>query len=162
MWFILQEVLTASHCVPHILCRGLVRIRCVHELPRIIHYLSLRHYINGGILRGEIRDLYPHGTFRVWAFGRFYGFYLVWNCSKCCCLIVTCHDKCIKHVIAVVLSSALLSGTVNCVWFGDSLSNTVIPAFSPNADVLNANSKGMWSVKLCCDKILRFSTVGAG
>jgi len=63
----MQEVLTVSHCVPHILCRGLARIRCVHELPQIIHYLSLRHYINGGMLHGEIRDLYPSGTFQVCA-----------------------------------------------------------------------------------------------
>jgi len=60
-----QEVLTVGQCVPHILCRGLVRIRCVHELPAIIRYLSLRHYINGGLVSGDIRDLYPADTFRV-------------------------------------------------------------------------------------------------
>ena len=76
MWFVLQEVLTVSHCVPHILCRGLARVRCVHELPHVIRYLSLRHYINGGIVRGEIRDLYPSDTFRVWACSRYYGLYL--------------------------------------------------------------------------------------
>jgi len=63
---VLQEVLTVAECVPHILCRGLARIRCVHELPAIIRYLSLRHYINGGIINGPIRDLYPLDTFRVY------------------------------------------------------------------------------------------------
>jgi len=61
----LQEVLTVAQCVPHLMCRGLTRIRCVHELPAVIRYLSLRHYINGGIIRGQIRDLYPSDTFRV-------------------------------------------------------------------------------------------------
>lgn len=61
-----QEVLTVARCIPHILCRGLVRIRCVHELPAVIQYLSLRHYINGGIVSGQIRDLYPSDTFRVY------------------------------------------------------------------------------------------------
>jgi len=65
MWFVVQEVLTVAQCIPHILCRGLVRIRCVHELPAVIRYLSLRHYINGGIVNGQIRDLYPSDTFRV-------------------------------------------------------------------------------------------------
>jgi len=45
----------------------------VHELPQIIHYLSLRHYINGGMLHGEIRDLYPSGTFQVCACSIIYG-----------------------------------------------------------------------------------------
>jgi len=64
-WVCLQDVLTVKQCIPHILCRGLARIRCVHELPAVLHYLSLRHYVNSGIVQGQIRDLYPSDTFRV-------------------------------------------------------------------------------------------------
>jgi len=54
-----------KRCIPHIICRGLVRIRCLHELPSIIHYLSCANHINVGVFRGPISDIFPPGNFQV-------------------------------------------------------------------------------------------------
>lgn len=61
----MQELLTVGQCVPHVLCRGLVRIRCVLELPAILRFLSFKNYINTGIISGPFHDVFPQHSIKV-------------------------------------------------------------------------------------------------
>jgi len=45
-----QEVLTPQKCAPHIMVRGLVRVRCVQELDRVLHFMTRKGLINTGVL----------------------------------------------------------------------------------------------------------------
>lgn len=46
----LQEALTPQKCIHHIIVRGLVRIRCVREMERILYFMTRKGLINTGIL----------------------------------------------------------------------------------------------------------------
>lgn len=54
-----KEVLTAQKCAPHVIVRGLVRIRCVQELDRILCFMTRKGLINTGALPVS-RPLLPH------------------------------------------------------------------------------------------------------
>lgn len=45
-----QEALTPQKCAPHVIVRGLVRVRCVQELDRILHFMTRKGLINTGAL----------------------------------------------------------------------------------------------------------------
>lgn len=45
-----QEVLTPQKCVPYVIVRGLVRVRCVQELDRVLHFMTRKGLINTGVL----------------------------------------------------------------------------------------------------------------
>nr|XP_044992336.1 lysine-specific histone demethylase 1B isoform X3 [Jaculus jaculus] len=45
-----KEALTPQKCVPHIIVRGLVRIRCVQEVERILFFMTRKGLINTGVL----------------------------------------------------------------------------------------------------------------
>lgn len=54
IWFLLlQEVLTAEKCAQHIVVRGLVRVRCVQELDRVLHFMTRKGLINTGVLAAK-------------------------------------------------------------------------------------------------------------
>uniref|UniRef100_A0A8C5VI13 Lysine demethylase 1B n=1 Tax=Microcebus murinus TaxID=30608 RepID=A0A8C5VI13_MICMU len=44
------EALTPQKCIPHIMVRGLVRIRCVQEVERILYFMTRKGLINTGVL----------------------------------------------------------------------------------------------------------------
>uniref|UniRef100_A0A8C2JLC4 [histone-H3]-N(6),N(6)-dimethyl-L-lysine(4) FAD-dependent demethylase n=1 Tax=Cyprinus carpio TaxID=7962 RepID=A0A8C2JLC4_CYPCA len=46
-----KEVLTLQKCAPHVVVRGLVRIRCVQELDRVLYFMSRKGLINTGALQ---------------------------------------------------------------------------------------------------------------
>uniref|UniRef100_A0A3P9H3I8 Lysine demethylase 1B n=1 Tax=Oryzias latipes TaxID=8090 RepID=A0A3P9H3I8_ORYLA len=54
------KVLTVEKCSQHIIVRGLVRVRCVQELDRVLHFMTRKGLINTGVLRVE-RPLLPEG-----------------------------------------------------------------------------------------------------
>uniref|UniRef100_A0A671MD39 CW-type domain-containing protein n=1 Tax=Sinocyclocheilus anshuiensis TaxID=1608454 RepID=A0A671MD39_9TELE len=45
------EVLTLQKCAPHVIVRGLVRVRCVQELDRVLYFMSRKGLINTGALQ---------------------------------------------------------------------------------------------------------------
>lgn len=45
-----QEALTPQKCIPHVTIRGLVRVRCVQELDRVLHFMTRKGLINTGVL----------------------------------------------------------------------------------------------------------------
>ncbi|XP_032436131.1 lysine-specific histone demethylase 1B isoform X1 [Xiphophorus hellerii] len=45
-----KEVLTAEKCAQHIIVRGLVRVCCVQELDRVLHFMTRKGLINTGVL----------------------------------------------------------------------------------------------------------------
>uniref|UniRef100_A0A8C9WNK2 Lysine demethylase 1B n=1 Tax=Scleropages formosus TaxID=113540 RepID=A0A8C9WNK2_SCLFO len=45
-----MEVLTAQKCAAHIIVRGLVRVRCVQELDRVLCFMTRKGLINTGVL----------------------------------------------------------------------------------------------------------------
>ncbi|XP_047239899.1 lysine-specific histone demethylase 1B-like isoform X2 [Girardinichthys multiradiatus] len=45
-----QEVLTAEKCAQHIVVRGLVRVCCVQELDRVLHFMTRKGLVNTGVL----------------------------------------------------------------------------------------------------------------
>ncbi|XP_068948580.1 lysine-specific histone demethylase 2 isoform X1 [Petaurus breviceps papuanus] len=45
-----KEALTPQKCTHHIIVRGLVRIRCVHEAERILYFMTRKGLINTGVL----------------------------------------------------------------------------------------------------------------
>ncbi|XP_045407818.1 lysine-specific histone demethylase 1B isoform X3 [Lemur catta] len=45
-----KEALTPQKCIPHIIVRGLVRIRCVQEVERILYFMTRKGLINTGVL----------------------------------------------------------------------------------------------------------------
>ncbi|KAK5602237.1 Lysine-specific histone demethylase 1B [Crenichthys baileyi] len=45
-----QEVLTAEKCAQHIIVRGLVRVCCVQELDRVLHFMTRKGLVNTGVL----------------------------------------------------------------------------------------------------------------
>ncbi|XP_041868041.1 lysine-specific histone demethylase 1B isoform X2 [Melanotaenia boesemani] len=53
-----KEVLTAQKCAQHIIVRGLVRVRCVQELDRVLHFMTRKGLINTGVLAVK-RPLLP-------------------------------------------------------------------------------------------------------
>ncbi|XP_063307753.1 lysine-specific histone demethylase 2 [Pelobates fuscus] len=51
LWHInCKEVLTPQNCAPHIIVRGLVRIRCVQEMERILYFMTRKGLVNTGVL----------------------------------------------------------------------------------------------------------------
>uniref|UniRef100_A0A8C5E919 [histone-H3]-N(6),N(6)-dimethyl-L-lysine(4) FAD-dependent demethylase n=1 Tax=Gouania willdenowi TaxID=441366 RepID=A0A8C5E919_GOUWI len=53
-----KEVLTSQKCSLHIIVRGLVRVRCVHEMDRVLHFMTRKGLINTGVLAAP-RPLLP-------------------------------------------------------------------------------------------------------
>uniref|UniRef100_A0A8C7BYS8 Lysine demethylase 1B n=1 Tax=Neovison vison TaxID=452646 RepID=A0A8C7BYS8_NEOVI len=54
------EALTPQKCIPHIIVRGLVRIRCVQEVERILYFMTRKGLINTGVLSvGTDQHLLP-------------------------------------------------------------------------------------------------------
>nr|XP_057904009.1 lysine-specific histone demethylase 2 isoform X3 [Doryrhamphus excisus] len=45
-----KEVLTAQKCARHIIVRGLVRVRCMQEMERVLHFMTRKGLINTGVL----------------------------------------------------------------------------------------------------------------
>ncbi|XP_045151689.1 lysine-specific histone demethylase 1B [Echinops telfairi] len=45
-----KEALTPQKCIPHIIVRGLVRIRCVQEVERVLYFMTRKGLINTGVL----------------------------------------------------------------------------------------------------------------
>lgn len=43
-------MLTAQKCAVHIIVRGLVRVRCVQEMDRVLHFMTRKGLINTGVL----------------------------------------------------------------------------------------------------------------
>uniref|UniRef100_A0A8C2XBT4 Lysine demethylase 1B n=1 Tax=Cyclopterus lumpus TaxID=8103 RepID=A0A8C2XBT4_CYCLU len=64
------EVLTAQKCGVHIIARGLVRVRCVQEMDRVLHFMTRKGLINTGVLAVK-RPLLPerHGSRNVIVIG---------------------------------------------------------------------------------------------
>lgn len=54
----LKEVLTSQKCALHIIVRGLVRVRCVQEMDRVLHFMTRKGLINTGVLAVK-RPLLP-------------------------------------------------------------------------------------------------------
>ncbi|XP_045353225.1 lysine-specific histone demethylase 1B isoform X2 [Leopardus geoffroyi] len=55
-----KEALTPQKCIPHIIVRGLVRIRCVQEVERILYFMTRKGLINTGVLNvGTDQHLLP-------------------------------------------------------------------------------------------------------
>ncbi|KAG8571873.1 hypothetical protein GDO81_011814 [Engystomops pustulosus] len=51
LWHInCKEVLTPQTCAHHIMVRGLVRIRCVQEVERILYFITRKGLVNTGVL----------------------------------------------------------------------------------------------------------------
>ncbi|XP_072267735.1 lysine-specific histone demethylase 2 isoform X2 [Pyxicephalus adspersus] len=51
LWHInCKEVLTPQTCAHHIMVRGLVRIRCVQEMERILYFMTRKGLVNTGVL----------------------------------------------------------------------------------------------------------------
>uniref|UniRef100_I3K8G9 [histone-H3]-N(6),N(6)-dimethyl-L-lysine(4) FAD-dependent demethylase n=1 Tax=Oreochromis niloticus TaxID=8128 RepID=I3K8G9_ORENI len=48
-----KEVLTSEKCAQHIIVRGLVRVRCVQELDRVLHFMTRKGLINTGVLAAK-------------------------------------------------------------------------------------------------------------
>ncbi|RXN13441.1 lysine-specific histone demethylase 1B [Labeo rohita] len=46
-----KEVLTLQKCAPHVIVRGLVRVRCVQELDRVLYFMTRKGLINTGALQ---------------------------------------------------------------------------------------------------------------
>ncbi|XP_063488302.1 lysine-specific histone demethylase 2 isoform X13 [Symphalangus syndactylus] len=46
----IKEALTPQKCIPHIIVRGLVRIRCIQEVERILYFMTRKGLINTGVL----------------------------------------------------------------------------------------------------------------
>ncbi|XP_067281511.1 lysine-specific histone demethylase 2 isoform X2 [Pseudorasbora parva] len=46
-----KEVLTLQRCAPHVIVRGLVRVRCVQELDRVLDFMTRKGLINTGALQ---------------------------------------------------------------------------------------------------------------
>lgn len=46
----LKELLTSQKCAMHIIVRGLVRVRCVQEMDRVLHFMIRKGLINTGVL----------------------------------------------------------------------------------------------------------------
>ncbi|XP_061903318.1 lysine-specific histone demethylase 2 isoform X1 [Entelurus aequoreus] len=53
-----KEVLTAQKCALHIIVRGLVRVRCVQEMERVLQFMTRKGLINTGVLAVQ-RPLLP-------------------------------------------------------------------------------------------------------
>lgn len=53
-----QEVLTPQKCALNIIVRGLVRVRCVQEMDRVLHFMTRKGLINTGVLMVK-RPLLP-------------------------------------------------------------------------------------------------------
>uniref|UniRef100_A0A3Q3R0G8 [histone-H3]-N(6),N(6)-dimethyl-L-lysine(4) FAD-dependent demethylase n=1 Tax=Monopterus albus TaxID=43700 RepID=A0A3Q3R0G8_MONAL len=53
-----KEVLTAQKCALHIIVRGLVRVRCVQEMDRVLNFMTRKGLINTGVL-AVTRPLLP-------------------------------------------------------------------------------------------------------
>lgn len=51
-------MLTAQKCALHIIVRGLVRVRCVQEMDRVLHFMTRKGLINTGVLAVK-RPLLP-------------------------------------------------------------------------------------------------------
>ncbi|ERE77440.1 lysine-specific histone demethylase 1B [Cricetulus griseus] len=45
-----KEALTLQKCIPQIIVRGLVRIRCIQEVERILYFMTRKGLINTGVL----------------------------------------------------------------------------------------------------------------
>lgn len=62
-----KEVLTLEKCAQHIIVRGLVRVCCVQEMDRVLHFMTRKGLINTGVLAVK-RPLLPdrYGTVRVY------------------------------------------------------------------------------------------------
>ncbi|KAK3526362.1 hypothetical protein QTP70_025155 [Hemibagrus guttatus] len=45
-----KEALTPQKCAPHVIVRGLVRVRCVQELNRVLRFMTRKGLINTGAL----------------------------------------------------------------------------------------------------------------
>uniref|UniRef100_A0A3Q3D6Z0 Lysine demethylase 1B n=1 Tax=Hippocampus comes TaxID=109280 RepID=A0A3Q3D6Z0_HIPCM len=52
------EVLTVQKCIMHVVVRGLVRVRCVQEMERVLHFMTRKGLINTGVLAVQ-RPLLP-------------------------------------------------------------------------------------------------------
>ncbi|XP_073678158.1 lysine-specific histone demethylase 2 [Garra rufa] len=46
-----KEVLTLQKCAPHVIVRGLVRVRCVQELDKVLYFMTRKGLINTGALQ---------------------------------------------------------------------------------------------------------------
>uniref|UniRef100_A0A3Q1EZ62 [histone-H3]-N(6),N(6)-dimethyl-L-lysine(4) FAD-dependent demethylase n=1 Tax=Acanthochromis polyacanthus TaxID=80966 RepID=A0A3Q1EZ62_9TELE len=53
-----KEVLTSQKCALHIIVRGLVRVRCVQEMDRVLYFMTRKGLINTGVLAVK-RPLLP-------------------------------------------------------------------------------------------------------
>ncbi|XP_061123396.1 lysine-specific histone demethylase 2 isoform X1 [Syngnathus typhle] len=53
-----KEVLTVQKCVLHVVVRGLVRVSCVQEMERVLHFMTRKGLINTGVLAVQ-RPLLP-------------------------------------------------------------------------------------------------------
>lgn len=53
-----QEVVTSQKCALNIIVRGLVRVRCVQEMDRVLHFMTRKGLINTGVLTVK-RPLLP-------------------------------------------------------------------------------------------------------
>lgn len=51
-------MLTCQTCAVHIIARGLVRVRCVQEMDRVLHFMTRKGLINTGVLAVK-RPLLP-------------------------------------------------------------------------------------------------------
>lgn len=51
-------MLTPQKCALHIIVRGLVRVRCVQEMDRVLHFMTRKGLINTGVLTVK-RPLLP-------------------------------------------------------------------------------------------------------
>lgn len=56
---LLQQILTLDKCVSHLIIRGLVRISLIQHMERILNYLTVKGFINYGILESTSQIQFP-------------------------------------------------------------------------------------------------------
>ncbi|ESO09302.1 hypothetical protein HELRODRAFT_190449 [Helobdella robusta] len=49
-----KDVLTMDECHSQLICKGLIRIKCVESLPRILRYLTRCNIVNTGLFHGSL------------------------------------------------------------------------------------------------------------
>ena len=55
-----NQLVTVDKCMNILRLRGIVRIWCYVQYPRVLHFLSRRGYINVGMLPHPLNNIFPN------------------------------------------------------------------------------------------------------
>lgn len=96
-FFPLKEVLTPQKCAQHVIVRGLVRVRCVQEMERVLNFMTRKGLINTGVLAVK-QPLLPERYCSVSILIRS-GIRLSFICWRCTLLqlVVIFAEECCRH-----------------------------------------------------------------